>query len=115
MSTTTVNIDLINDYAVNIGATYRIAFQLCNAPDLTDYTGDCQIKSNLASTAVVLEPTINVLTKDTFELVIPFGDFTGSIGAGNYIYDVLFSKVDDRFYAIAGKVQLVQRVTSIDP
>lgn len=115
MSTTTVNVDLINEYAVNIGATYRVAFQLCNAPDLEDYTGTCQIKANLASETVVLEPEINVLTKDTFELIIPFGAFTGSITAGNYIYDVLFAKVDDRFFPIAGKVQLVQRVTSIDP
>lgn len=114
MSTTTVTIDLVNEYAVNIGATYRVAFQLCNAPDLEDYTGYCQIRSTLASN-VILEPEINILTKDTFELVIPFGAFTGSITPGNYLYDVLFAKVDDRFFPIAGKIQLIQRVTSIDP
>lgn len=109
----TVILDLIGDYAVNIGSTYTIQVQLCNAPDLQDYTGTCQIKQTASSIDVILTPTIEVLTKDIFKLTIPYGDFTGSIAPGNYVYDVLFSSVNDRFYPVGGKIQLVQRVTSL--
>lgn len=108
----TVTIDLIGDRAVNIGASYKVQIQLCNAPDLATYTGgSCQIKSSNTSDEVILSPTINVLSKDVFEIDIPFNLFTSVVLAGTYVYDVLFSKADHKFYAIAGKIQLIKRVT----
>lgn len=111
--TNTVQLDLIAENAVNIGATYRTKIQLCNAPDLTLYIGTCQIRQAPASTDIILTATINILSKDLFEMVIPYGIFNTTIQAGNFVYDVLFSKTDDRFYAIGGKIQLVKRVTQI--
>jgi hypothetical protein len=109
----TVTLDLINEYSVSIGSTYKIDVQLCNAPDLMLYTGVSQIRSNISSTDILLTPNISILSKDLFQMVIPFTAFNTNIQPGNYVYDVLFTKTDDRFYAIAGKIQLVKRVTQI--
>lgn len=110
----TVTIDLIGDRAVNIGASYKVQIQLCNAPDLTEYTaGDCQIKTSISSNEIFLIPTINVLSKDIFEIEIPFTLFTTATVAGTYVYDVLFSKINHKFYAVAGKIQFIKRVTTV--
>lgn len=109
----TVNLDLIGDYSVSIGSTYRISIQMCNAPDLTLYTGVSQVRASNSSTDVVLTPSINILTKDLFEFVIPYTLYTNTIQPGNYAYDVMFRKTDDRFYAIAGKIQLIKRITQV--
>lgn len=106
-------IDLIGDNAVSIGTTYSVSFQLCSAPDLTLYSGASQIKVNNLSPEIILSPIVNVITKDLFELTIPYGLFTSNIQAGNYQYDVLFTRPEDRFYAVAGKIQLIKRITQI--
>lgn len=108
-------LDLVNENQVNIGATYRLQIQLCNAPDLTQYTGFCQVRESVGSTVIILTPRINVLSKDIFEIFIPHTDFTLSNLPGNYLYDVGFNKLDssERFYTVAGKIQLVRRVTTI--
>lgn len=109
-----VQIDLTNEHAVEIGATYRVTFQLCNANDLNDgYLGSCQVKSSTNATEAVIEPTIEIVNKDTFSLIIPFSEFTASTQPGNYLYDVLFANSTDRFYAIYGKIALVQRITKM--
>jgi hypothetical protein len=113
MNGTTVVIDLINEFAVNIGATYIISIQLCNAPDLTLYDGYSQIRTNNTSENIVLSPTITVISKDVFELRIPFNDFSGSVVPGLYQYDVLFSNAGNRFYAVGGKVQILKRITQL--
>lgn len=108
-----ITLDLTNERAVDIGSSYSIDVRLCNAPDLTPYTGKSQIKSNAQSTTVILEPVVTVLTKDTFNFKIPFNLFTAEIAQGSYSYDVLFSSATDRFYAVGGKIQLVQRITKL--
>lgn len=105
--------DLIGDYAINIGSTYDIKFQLCNAPDLTEYVGACQIRQSIPSIEILLSPIVTVLSKDIFGIKIPFDAYPENIAPGNYVYDVMFSKTDYRFYPIGGKCQLIQRVTRV--
>lgn len=113
MSNNTFVIDLINNYAINIGSDYEISIQLCNAPDLTDgYTGLSQIRQNVTGD-VVISPTVTVVSKDIFTWKIPNTGYPANLQAGNYIYDVLFSKTDNRFYPIGGRCQLVARSTRI--
>ena len=111
----TIPLDLALENQVNIGATYRLQIQLCNAPDLTLYTGLCQVRQSVGSPEVILTPRINILSKDIFEIYIPHTDFSLTTLPGSYLYDVAFNKLDntDRFYAVAGKIQLVRRVTEI--
>lgn len=110
----TVKLDLIEDNAINIGATFQKEIQLCNFPDLTEYTGLSQIRLSNTSDTVILSPTITVITKDIFKIVIPYTAYNNvTVEAGNYVYDVLFSKTDDRFYAVGGKAQLIRRVTTV--
>lgn len=109
----TINIDLIGDSAINIGATYKVQMQLCNAPDLTMYAGVSQIKQSNTSTDIVMAFTVNVLSKDIFELVLPHTAFTPTVLPGNYQYDVLFYKSDNRFYPVSGKVALIKRITQM--
>ena len=106
-------LDLVGDYSVNIGSTYSITIQLCNAPDLMLYTGYSQIRQNNTSETVILEPTITVLNKDIFKLEIPYTAFPTDILAGNYQYDVMFANATDRFFAIGGKVTLIKRITQL--
>lgn len=110
-----ITIDLINENSVEIGASYTVAYQLCNAPDLTQYAGYCQIRLNNTSTDIILTPIVNILSKDTFSIKIPYSAYTTATAPGNYQYDVLFSKNDnsDRFYAVGGKISLVRRITKI--
>ncbi|NJM20427.1 MAG: hypothetical protein HC907_17815 [Richelia sp. SM1_7_0] len=113
----TVTIDLIGENSVNIGSDYSVRIRLCDAPDLTEFTGSCHIRANNLSTAVIIiSPIVNVLTKDLFELKIPYTDFTELVVAGNYVYDVLFLKTSDttdRFFPVGGKVAFIQRITRL--
>ena len=106
-------IDLVNELGVDIGASYLKTFRLCNANDLTNYTGYCQVRKTSTDTNVILSPTIEILNKDTFNLKILFSAFTGSTVAGDYYYDVFFASVSDRFYAVGGRFQLIKRITVI--
>jgi hypothetical protein len=110
-----INIDLINENAIEIGANYLATFQLCNSPDLTLYTGVCQIRQTNTATDIILTPTVQILNKDTFSIKIQYTVYPVTLAAGNYVYDALFSKTDgtDRFYAVGGKIQIVKRVTKI--
>lgn len=109
-----VTLDLIGDLAIEIGATYdRVTVQLCNADDLTAYTGVCHVKTAISDTTSILTPTIEITNKDTFKIIVPFSGFGISAIAGNYIYDVLFTSATRKFYAIGGKVQLIARVTKL--
>ena len=54
----TITLDLVNENSVSIGASYKIQIQLCNAPDITLYTGYCQVKQAVGSTEIILTPRI---------------------------------------------------------
>jgi hypothetical protein len=108
-----VTIDLINENAIEIGATYKASFRLCNHPDLLLFTGVCQIRVNNTSTTAILTPIVNIITKDTFSIDLDFDVYPDNLAAGNYQYDVLFSSSGERFYAVGGKIQIVKRITAI--
>lgn len=110
-----IQIDLLNENSIEIGANYNATFQLCNSPDLTQYTGICQIRQSNVSTDIILSPVVQILNKDTFNIKLLYSVYPNTIVAGNYVYDTLFSKIDntDRFYAVGGKIQIVKRVTKI--
>lgn len=108
-----ITIDLINENAIEIGATYKASFRLCNHPDLTLFTGVCQIRTNNTATTAILTPVVNIITKDTFSIDLDFDVYPSDIAAGNYQYDVLFRNTDQRFYAVGGKIQIVKRITAI--
>lgn len=110
-----INIDLINDNGVEIGANFNASFQLCNSPDLTLYTGVSHIRQNNTATEIILQPSVQIITKDTFSIKLLYSVYPTNIAPGNYFYDVLFSKNDltDRFFAVGGKIQIIKRITRL--
>lgn len=110
-----VNLDLVNENAVEIGADYTITVELNDAPALTEYTGTCFVKVNLESSEILIQPVITVLNHNSFSLSIPFTSFSPATKAGSYVYDVLFIRANppNRFYACGGKIQLLKRVTNL--
>lgn len=108
-----IQLDLINEAAINIGESYEIGVQLYNADDLTGYSGFCQIRQSPASTDIILSPVISVLSKDTFSINVDFDGYPLNLVPGTYQYDVLFSSSEKRFYAICGKVQILKRITNL--
>lgn len=110
-----ITIDLSGDNVIEIGATYVASFTCCGLPDLTDFTGTCQVRLNNTSVDVLLTPTVTVIDKDKFSININYAAYPPDLVAGTYQYDVLFSKNDNsqRFYAIGGKAVVVKRITII--
>lgn len=107
------NLDLNGDNAVEIGADYEISIQLCNADDLLEYVGICNVKQSVDSDLILLSPTITIVNKDTFTLSIDFGGYPDTLNSGNYLYDVLFYKPEKRFYAVYGKIQFIRRISEL--
>lgn len=110
-----INIDLIGENTVEIGATYKASFSCCGLPDLNEYVGNCQIRVNNTSTEVILSPSVTVIDKDKFSIGIAHTAYPSNLTPGTYQYDVLFIKNDatERFYAIGGKVLITKRITIV--
>jgi hypothetical protein len=108
---TATTLDFIKENSVEIGSTFIATIQLCEAPNLTQYTGICQVRSDENSSDILFSPTISVVSHDIFTLTIPFGAWINSIVAGSFKYDVLFYKSDDRFYAVRGNMILIKPIT----
>jgi hypothetical protein len=108
----TVEINLIAQYAINIGSSYDLKIQLNNNPDLSNYDGLCQIRDS--DDNLILSPTIEVLSNDIFSIKISPTDFVNT-SPGTFLYDVLFNHKTDnsKFYPVAGKCQIVKRVTRV--
>lgn len=113
--TLAAKIDLNGDHAIECGTSYERTITLCNFPDLTLYRGFCEFRK--AGTKV-LEAQINVISKDTFKILIPWTltnttEFRSSVATGEILYDVLFVEALDRFYAIRGKASFINTTTEI--
>lgn len=106
-------LDLNNELAVEIGANYDLTIQLCGCDDLTLYQGICNVKSDLLATTILFSPTIEIVNKDTFKLLINFGSIPLNLLNSTAIYDVLFFNLLSRFFAVEGKMQLIKRVTTV--
>lgn len=105
-------VDLVDAYAVELNSNFECVMQLNNAPDLTLYTGYSQVRTSVNDTTISLNFTVQILNKNTFKVSANYNSYAG-LAPGNYVYDVLFTKADHRFYAVGGKVQIVQRVTKL--
>ena len=105
-------VDLIEALAIELNSNFEIVIQLNNAPDLSLYTGFSQVRSNINDSTIALNLNVQILNKNTFKLSANYNSYN-NIVPGNYVYDVLFTKADHRFYAVGGKVQIIQRVTKI--
>jgi hypothetical protein len=106
-------IDLTGENAAEIGANYEISITLSGVDDLLEYQGICQVKSAIDSTEIIISPTVEILNKDSFRLLVNYDAYPTTLIAGNYFYDVLFYKISKRFYAIEGKIQIIKRVTKL--
>ncbi len=109
---TALECNLINNDAIDINSTYIKDIRLCGFPDLTNYSGICHIRVD-ASSLLLMEMTVTILSTDTIRLEIPFNTYPSDISEGIYKYAVLLLKNDnsEQFYPIAGKCQLIKQVT----
>lgn len=102
-------VDLKDDYSIEIGANWDVSFELCGADDLTLYTGKCQINSQ----AAIVNPQVIIINKNTFRLFLNWSEYPVNLVPATYDYDVLFYKTNSRFFAIQGKVTIVERITTV--
>jgi hypothetical protein len=110
---TAATLDFIKENSIEIGSTFEATIQLCDAPDLTNYTGLCYVKVDENSTDSILTPTILSVSHNLFVFNISSDSWTGVV-AGLYKYDVLFSSVDgNKFYAVRGVINLIKPITRI--
>lgn len=107
------NLNFDKENTIDIGASFKATIQLCDAPNLLDYQGRCDVRANEDSTEILLQPSITIANHDTFNITIPHTVYNSSFNAGNYRYDVLFYKTDDRFFAIRGTMAFVKTITKL--